>query len=375
MRDVRLDFFRGLALVFIFLNHVGGNVASWLTNRNFGFSDATEIFVFVSGYSAVIAYGAIMQRHGYAVAAARMIHRIWQLYVAHIFLFVVFSAQIAYVATRFDNPMYTEEMNLLGLLNDPYVNLIQALVLKFKPANMDVLPLYIVLLIAFLPILFSMMRWPRATLVSAVMLYFVARYAGWNLPSYPQGQNWVFNPFCWQLVFVLGAWCGLRRDSMVRVAPYNRILLPMSVAYLIFALWIAMSWRFVTLENLVPGWLEQAMYPISKPNLDPLRLVHFAALAYVTLWLCPPSSPILQQRAAQPLIQLGRHGLQVFCLGVFLSFTAHFILVESGGGPLLQLLVSAVGVFLLWVLAAVLEWYRDASGQRNKTVKVDRVSS
>ena len=148
-RDIRLDLFRGLALWFIFLDHIPTNIVSWLTVRNYGFSDATEIFVFISGYTAVIAYSRMMEREGWPRAAARIYRRVWQLYVAHILLFVAFSAQIAWVSIARDTPALIEEMELLGLGENPYRAILEAALLKFRPVNLDVLPLYIVLLAAF----------------------------------------------------------------------------------------------------------------------------------------------------------------------------------------------------------------------------------
>jgi hypothetical protein len=84
-RDLRLDFFRGLSLWFIFLNHIPSNTVSWLTNRNYGFSDAAEIFVFISGYTAAFVYGRVMLESGFVVASARILKRVWQLYVAFVF--------------------------------------------------------------------------------------------------------------------------------------------------------------------------------------------------------------------------------------------------------------------------------------------------
>jgi hypothetical protein len=359
-RDVRLDFFRGLALLFIFLNHIPDNAGSWISNRNFGFSDATEIFVFISGYSAALAYGAVMRRRGFQLAAARILHRTWQLYIAHIFLFVVFTAQIAYIATRFNNPMYSEEMNLLGFINEPHVNLIQALLLKFRPANMDVLPLYIVLLLVFPLLLWSLQRWPTQSLVASAALYAIANYNNWNFSGYPAGKPWFFNPLCWQFLFVLGAWCGSRRDVMARLAPYDRTLRPLAIAYLAFALFIVATWRFETLGALVPDWLARLMYPIDKTNLDVLRLAHFLALAYLVARLVPFDAPFLRWRIVQPLNCCGRHSLQVFCLGVFLAFTGHFFLVEVTGSVPAQLLVSGVGIALMILTAAVLDWYKRA---------------
>ena len=109
-RDLRLDLFRGLALWLIFLDHIPSNMVSWLTIRNYGFSDATEIFVFISGYTAAFVYGRAMRERGTLVASARLLKRAWQVYVAHIFLFVIFMAQIAFVSARFQNPLFTEEM-------------------------------------------------------------------------------------------------------------------------------------------------------------------------------------------------------------------------------------------------------------------------
>src|SRR5919197_2597371 len=164
VRDLRLDLFRGIALWLIFLDHIPSNIVSWITIRNYGFSDATEIFVFISGYTAAFVYGRAMQERGFIVAGARVLKRAWQVYVAHIFLFVIYMAEIAYVASSFENPLYNEEMGIFDFLKQPDVTLVQALLLKFKPANMDVLPLYIVLLLGFPPVLWLMLRLPVAAL-------------------------------------------------------------------------------------------------------------------------------------------------------------------------------------------------------------------
>src|SRR6185312_13029168 len=157
-RELRLDLFRGLALWMIFVDHLPQNLLTWLTIRNYGFSDATEIFIFISGYTAAFVYGRVMLQRGFVVAAARILKRVWQIYVAHIFLFTIFLAEISYVASRFENPLYSEEMGILDFLKQPDVTIIQALILRFRPVNMDVLPLYIVLML-FLPIILWLMKW------------------------------------------------------------------------------------------------------------------------------------------------------------------------------------------------------------------------
>jgi hypothetical protein len=98
VRDLRLDLFRGLALLLIFLDHIPSNVVSWITVRNYGFSDATEIFIFISGYANAYVYGAVIRRRGLIDAATWILNRAWQIYLAQIFLFVVYIAEIAYLA-------------------------------------------------------------------------------------------------------------------------------------------------------------------------------------------------------------------------------------------------------------------------------------
>ena len=134
-RDLRLDLFRGIALWLIFLDHIPSNLVAWGTIRNYGFSDATEIFVFISGYTAAFVYGQAMRERGFIVAGARILRRAWQIYVAHMFLFAIYLAEISYVATSFENPLYAEEMDILDFLKQPDVTIIQALLLKFKPVQ------------------------------------------------------------------------------------------------------------------------------------------------------------------------------------------------------------------------------------------------
>jgi hypothetical protein len=204
-RDLRLDLFRGFANWAIFLNHMPENAVNWITTRNFGFSDAADLFVFISGYTAAFVYAKVMLNHGFIVGATRLFKRVWQLYVAHVVLFIIYVAAIAFVAQRFGNSEVIHEFNIAGLAQNPIETLSQGLLLKLKPMNLDVLPLYIVLMGFFPLVLWLMLRKPTLTIAGSLVLYLGARQLGWNLPSYPGGV-WYFNPFAWQLLFVFGAW-------------------------------------------------------------------------------------------------------------------------------------------------------------------------
>jgi hypothetical protein len=361
-RDLRLDLFRGIALWLIFLDHIPENVVNWFTIRNYGFSDATEIFIFISGYTAAFVYGRAMRERGYLIASARILRRAWQIYVAHIFLFTIFMAEIAYVAATFDNPLYAEEMNILDFLKQPDVTIFQALLLKFKPVNMDVLPLYIVLLLLFPPALALLMWQPAFALAASALLYVLTWNFDWNLPAYPNGV-WFFNPFAWQLLFVFGAWCALGGAKRLAPVLQSRTVLAVAIAYLAFAFVITLTWYVEPLGRLVPNWLSEWMYPIDKTNLDVLRFAHFLALAAVTVRFVPRDWPGLKSPILQPAIRCGQHSLEIFCLGVFLAFAGQFVISEYSGGPLIQIAISFTGIMIMIGTANLISWYKVIEGR------------
>jgi len=363
-RDLRLDLFRGLALWLIFLDHIPSNVVAWVTIRNYGFSDATEIFIFISGYTAAFVYGRAMLDRGFVVSSARILKRAWQIYVAHVFLFTIYLAEIAYVARGFQNPLYAEETGILDFLQQPDVAIVEALLLRFKPANMDVLPLYIVLLVLFPPILWLLQRRATLALAASVAIYALAWEFGWNLPAFPNG-HWYFNPFAWQLLFVFGAWCALGGAEKLSMLLRSRVTVTIAVLYLLFAFLITLTWYFPRLEHMfVPKWLADHIYPIDKTNLDVLRFAHFLALAAVTVHFLPRDWPGLHSSLLRPAIICGQHSLEIFCFGVFLAFAAHFAKVEISGGIAMQILVSAMGIVAMIAAAALLTWYKDAEGRK-----------
>ena len=361
-RDLRLDLFRGLALWLIFLDHIPSNIVSWITIRNYGFSDATEIFVFISGYTAAFVYGRAMRERGVVVAGARILKRAWQVYVAHIFLFVIYLAEIAYVSRSFENPLFAEEMGIFDFLRQPDVTLYEALLLKFKPANMDVLPLYIVLLTTFPLFLWVLLRQPTLALATSLLIYIAALQFDINLPAYPEG-TWAFNPFAWQLLFAFGAWCAIGGAERLHGFMRSRIVLGLAVAYLVFAFLIVMTWYFPRTGYLVPRWLSDWMYPIDKTNLDVLRFVHFLSLAVITVRFVPRDWPVLKSPWLRPAIICGQHSLEVFCLGVFLAFAAHFFMVQISESITAQILASAIGIVLMVAVAWLLTWYKNMEGR------------
>ncbi|RTM10790.1 MAG: OpgC domain-containing protein [Bradyrhizobiaceae bacterium] len=354
-RDLRLDLFRGVANWAIFLDHIPDNVVNWITTRNYGFSDAADLFVFISGYTASFVYARMMLDRGFIVGATRLTKRVWQLYVAHIILFVIYIASISYLALRFGDSEMINEFNVAGLVDNATETLRQGLFLRFKPLNLDVLPLYIVLMGLFPPVLWFMLRKPDLTMVLSIALWLTARHFGWNLNAYPAGQ-WYFNPYCWQVLFVFGAWCamgGARRSMTLINAP---VTLYLCLGYLLFALVMTMAGRFPALGGMFPEWLFSAFNPNDKTNLAPYRFIHFVVIVILVIRFVPKEWPGLEWKVFDPLIVCGQQSLAVFCVGVFLSFVGHFELSMSSGSLLAQIFVSIAGIAIMTTVAYYISW-------------------
>src|ERR1700712_149812 len=124
-RDLRLDLFRGIANWAIFLDHIPDNVVNWITTRNYGFSDAADLFVFISGYTASFVYAKMMLERGFIVGATRLFKHVWQVYVAHVILFVIYIAATGYVAQRYNDRAFISEFSVAGLVDNPLQTLSQ----------------------------------------------------------------------------------------------------------------------------------------------------------------------------------------------------------------------------------------------------------
>lgn len=354
-RDLRLDLFRGVANWAIFVNHIPNNAVTWLTTRHYGFSDSADLFVFIAGYAASVVYAKSMLTQGFAAGTTGLFERAWQLYVAHVLLLVIHLAAIGWAAQVYHGSHLLDEFNVAGLIDRPIPTLTQGLLLKYKPLNLDVLPLYIVLMAACPPLLWLMLRRPDVTIAGSLALYFAARQFGWNLPAYPSGV-WYFNPLTWQFLFMLGAWCALGGASRARKIIRSPAVLFVGSAYLIFALLMTMAGHFEPFGKLFPEWLVSTFNPNDKTNLAPYRVVHFVVLAGLVARFVPIDTPGLKSRWLRPLIICGQRSLEVFCVGLFLSFVGHCLLELISGTLLAQILVSISGIGLMTAVAYYRSW-------------------
>ena len=355
-RDMRVDFFRGLALWWIFTDHIPANWLNQFSLRNFAICDSAEVFVLLAGYGAGLAYGRSMDRNGWVYAASDTLKRAWTLYIAHIFLFVVFAAQVSYSATTLDRADYLDEIHLDVLGEEPYHAMLEALLLHFQPAYLDILPMYIALLVLFAFVL-PLLRWPSVLALLSFAVYATARVAGLNLPSIT-GDGWYFNPLTWQLLFVLGAIMAYLPPEK----PSRHVMIGMDVAsilLILFGLFMQFGvWAHPEISAHLPSGLNRILQSVDKGGLHPFRLTSILALAWAVSRTVPAGAKWIASKWAAPFVLCGQHSLPVFCAGIFLSFLGR-ALMEDIDGWWIQIPVNVVGAALLVGVGALAAYYRE----------------
>jgi hypothetical protein len=362
-RDLRVDLVRGIANWSIFVDHIPHNAVNLLTLRNFGFSGATDLFVFVGGYAAALLYGQMAEERGFLITTTRILKRVWQLYAAYIVLFVIYIDVIGQVAAKYAAPDIIDEYNVTGIVDHPVRVLAHGLLLQAKPLNLDTLQLVFPLLAALPLILAGMLRWPKLTLAASLALYIAARQFDLYLASFPDGR-WYFNPFCWQLLFVLGAWFALDGGRHVRAMQELAPLRWLALAWLVFALLITVAGKSPQLANLVPDAVLGAFTPNDKQNLAPYRVLHLLALAFLFTWYVPRDLQDLRATVLQPVIKCGDEWFTCFCAGVFLSLAGHLVLIMGPNSVVMQVMVSVAGAALMTLIAYYVSWSRQQDGRK-----------
>jgi len=354
-RDARLDMFRGLALVMIFVNHVPGNFYEAYTSRNFGFSDAAEAFVFMSGMAAGLAYSNSFRRGPLWPAIARVWARARQLYFVHLSITLMALGIFAAAALWLGATELLGRNNLGPIFAHPLEAMIGIPLLTHQLGYLNILPLYTMLLLAT-PLLIPIgLRWPLATMVGSVLVWMIAGQVRLNFPNYPTSGGWFFNPFSWQLLFVIGLLCGMAMKAGQRFVPRNPLLFSFLAAFLVFILlWVKVpAIGHAGLEAL--GALSKLGLPFYVTWFDKTfvalpRLAHALALFYVLAYLTPVRW-FAGTALAAPLRLLGRHGLAIFATGTVLSLALQAVRVDMKPDALADGIMLGGGLVLLWGLA------------------------
>lgn len=365
-RDLRVDFFRGLALWWIYTDHIPGDVLANVSLRNFATCDATEVFVLLAGYGAGLSYGFRMRTQGYISSAADVMKRAWTLYVAHIFLFMLFTAQVTYSATALNRISYLEETRLDVLGDDPYRSILEALLLRFQPSLLNILPLYVVLLVFFAATIW-LLRWPRVLFGLSFAVYLMVRITAFNLGDFT-GDGWFFDPFAWQFLFTIGV---LLACAPPRMPPMPWLVDILCVAVVLTGVIVT---SIIEPQQHLMDWINATKLRFlvieDKTGLYPFRLISILALTWLCVRLIPFGANWLRSRWAAPLVLIGQNSLPVFCGGIVLGFIARLGL-EYDDRTAMQIGINLFGAAGMVILGALAAWYRVKG--RPKTPRPARV--
>lgn len=346
-RDRRIDFFRGLALIFIFVDHLPNNKLSFATMQAFAFADAAEVFFFLSGFVAALVYGSTLMQDGFIAAARRIYRRAWVLYAAQQILLLLMALVVA-AGTLETGVRYHDVFRIGALFQHPAIAGLHAATLRFQPAYMDILPVYIVFLGLFPIVLAALQRNVWLALIPSAALYVAVQIWGPNLSVYPGGGGWFFNPLAWQFIFVLGASFGTARYLGKKPLPNSRIVTGL-------ALGVCAAIAAVKLGQLPLPTEWAAKDGLDKTAMAPLRLVSFFALLLAVRQLAPAGATLKRLWLGQQLIRCGQFSLQIFCLGTVLAVIGHMVLMTFGNSVAAQTAVSLAGIAAMFVFAAILE--------------------
>lgn len=360
-RDPRLDVFRGLALVMIFINHTPTNALENLTNRNFGFSDAAEGFVFMSGIAAGIAYSSTFRRGDPLDGITRVLRRVWTLYQVHILVTVIAIAIAAAAAHWFGAPDMIRKHGIWTLVRDPLGFLIGVPLLGHQIGYVNILPLYLVLLLLVPPVIMAGMRWPLIVLGLSVAVWLAAGIMRLNFPNYPQGGGWFLNPFSWQLLFVIGVLTGMAHKAGKRFVPILPWLQWLSGGFLLLSL-VWMQWpdfaAFMRggLKAAQDAGLPSVITGFNKSFLPAPRLLHILALAYF-LSSFAVVRHVCGRAIVAPVALLGQQALPVFALGTVLAFAIQSVKTVTGQDFVLDTLMITAGLLAQLGLAAAKQYW------------------
>lgn len=377
-RDLRLDFFRGLGMFIILIAHITGNPwALWIPAR-FGFSDATEMFVFCSGMASALAFGAVFARAGWLLGTVRILHRIWQVYWVHLgVFFVTLTLMLALNVTGLFPRDEVGALNLKPFLSNTGPNLIGLLTLTYVPNYFDILPMYLVIL-ALIPVMMALARQDARLALAASVALWIAATAGLNLPAElwftkPSDRQWFFNPFAWQFVFFTGF---ALMAGWLPAPPVNRALIWIAVGIVVISVPFAWGKVFTQVE-LLRDIRKSASPLFNKTDFGILRYIHFLSVAYLAWVAVGPDGARLRLGGwaggiIAIICRVGQQSLAVFAASMVLARVLGAFLKLAGSGPLAALLVNLAGFTLIIGVAWIAAFFKS---QPWKTVTVRTVQA
>jgi hypothetical protein len=319
-RNQWLDFFRGLALIFIVVDHISNSPSSFLTLRNYALCDASEVFVFISGIAATLAFRRTAQKSGFQSACWRMFCRSGKLYA--VYLGAALALTLLCVMLNSWGWSYNAVWpgHATQFLNSPLLYLFHVAVFYLQPALSNILPLYVVLMLVAPFLIYSMERLPVSILALSLLVWRCAPFLNSLLPS-DTGDGYFFDPFAWQLMFVLGIVFGLWGPIILAHLDCRPVLMTW-IAGIVAALAAMQAWIWHVPEIFAvfpPEQVKDWLYPISKTHLDLCRIISFLAIAWLTRMSLRDVQVNWSRKPITFITLVGRNGLPCFTLGIVVS--------------------------------------------------------
>lgn len=406
-RDPRLDFFRGVAMFIILLAHTPGNPWTLWIPARFGFSDATEIFVFCSGMASAIAFGRVFDRHGLPMGTLRIAHRVWQVYWSHIAMFfAVFAVVSTLNLSGWGTRDYVGQLNLYPFVNNVPDQLVGLMTLTYVPNYFDILPMYLVIL-CMVPLMIALSRIsPLAVLTGMALIWALSQVENFHDAGFESLANlndtlsflhlpaqawfeppndtrtWFFNPFAWQLVFFTG-FAFVR--GWIPAPPIRPWLVALALVVVLGNLPVSnvgvRIWGLGPIEALnlpwadewrasVIEWRQNNRHLFSKTDQGILRYVQFLSLAYLAYAAAGPMGSRLSVgrvwRGVVGVFQkVGQQSLAVFVTSMVLARVLGFMLdihVDGRDAPgkdaFVVLLVNMFGFAVIIATAYLVSWFK-----------------
>lgn len=359
-----VDFWRGLALVFIFVNHIPGIYYSRFTHASYSISDSADLFVFLAGWGMRLMVGTPERRQSTWYLVLRLGGRTITLYAAQIMITMIALAVLAGSAILLNNPLLLEWHNAAAVFHDPVTTHVGLVLLTHQLGYFDILPLYVVLML-MAPGIAALDRYaPHAVLPLSLLVYGITLTFQISVPTWPVEGHWFFNPLAWQLVFVLGF--VMARDDGIGGFVHRHIGI---------IRWIALPILIVALICVLTGWWwdptkvprPRLFFLIDKQFVTPPRLIQFLALVAV-MSATYPTIVRVSKKLVDFLSMLGRNSLYVFCVGSILSLAGQIVRYIYQGNFFIDTAVVVCGIAIMALAAWLPEWREQVRGRRSAAV-------
>jgi hypothetical protein len=352
-RDDRIDFLRGFALLAIFIDHVPQNPLSLVTPHAFAYCDAAEMFFFISGLTAAHVYMRRMREQGFLAGTARIWERARKIYAAQFILLALLVAEVAAFVAMTGRSESFAMFRLDSLFTQMDASIVPLVLLNYQPAYLDILPVYFLFFLALPWVLTAAEKNAWFVVAPSFLLYAAAHILGWTLRTYPWNEAWMFNPFAWQFLFVLGVACGSwrMRKSLPNWLSFGAMGIAGVIAVLQFS---------VALHDFFPAVpaLKIDIFASNKADLGWPRLFSFFLLVIVAAKVLPQRGVLDGLRPFRYVTGCGRHSLMIFGLGTVLAAIGPLVWEVAGHSRFVQAGLGIVGLAILLAFGRLLDWFK-----------------